>query len=202
MMPLQSCLRLPGALAILLVLASCIYTMPQLQVAPGAASAKLRYLAGPVNEAAFTHLYAIDTSPCPARPIERFVTGTGPSALLFTQAQEVSNVQMLGSSAKPEAMIRERLIPADKPFIFTVDGGDVATQYTSGFSCQHGGVFVPRVGGEYEIQFEARRTGPHCGVAVFRLQAGADGAVERIAEPSARMFLPRRDLKDYCRLKI
>jgi hypothetical protein len=105
---------------------------------------------------------------------------------------------MLGTSDKAEKYIRERLIPADKPFYYEVNAVQVAVQYVPGFSCTNSGVFMPKAGAEYELNYHVTYMGQECSVQVTELVPGEGGAVARRRVDTWHIFYPARNDRDYC----
>jgi hypothetical protein len=138
-------------------------------------------------------LYRIDTNRCPAKPQRQFVTSTLADPL-FGES-EVSPIEMTGTSGRRELNVRERVIPANAPFLFEVSARR-KTYRTPGVTCLVAGAFVPHQSGEYELSHTMDDQG--CQAQVFRISQEPDGNIRRTAEPTHRGVPALADL-EYCR---
>jgi hypothetical protein len=152
-------------------------------------SSKLRFR---TDTGARTILSRVDVSACPSVPTKEVVAITAED--LFNQG-EISKVEMIGGSGASETKIRERLILADKPFVYEIRTPAVMTDGAWVYPCSLSGVFVPRRDVQYELEYAVGNKG--CRSRLFRLSQGAAGEVVRGRELSHRQIKVFNDA-DYC----
>ena len=154
------------------------------------AQAKLRYIA---DVPYLTSLWRLDIASCESRPDlqQVAVTNQGP---IFGGANEVSQVDMIGSSSGEETRIRERKIHSNEPFIFSAWVSESSSIGIRGFSCLAYGRFEPVDGMQYELTFDTNRKS--CRIDVQVLTESSNGQIQRSPELT---FVPYRVPKTFDR---
>ena len=154
------------------------------------AQAKLRYIA---DVPYLTSLWRLDIESCGSKPDlqQVAVTNQGP---IFGGANEISQVDMIGSSAGEETTIRERKIHSNEPFIFSAWVSESSSIGIRGFTCLAYGRFEPVDGMQYELTFDTDRKS--CRINVQVLTESPSGAIQRSPELT---FVPYRVPKTFDR---
>lgn len=173
-------------LCVLSLLAGCApsYVAPTLEN-----SAKLRFKA---STGARTTLSRVHVSACPPAPEKEVVAITSDD--VFSPG-EVSKVGMIGGSEASEKRIRERLVPAGRPFFYEISTPAAKVEGAYVYACTLSGVFTPQLDAEYELEYAIGDR--QCSSGVFRLSKGGAGEVLRVRERSHRQVKVDKDA-DYC----
>ncbi|WP_162932085.1 hypothetical protein [Solimonas sp. K1W22B-7] len=99
------------------------------------------------------------------------------------QVRESGNtLGMVGYEAGPATQPIERLIPADRKFVFAIFRVQVMSAAVK--SCWLSMMFDPQPGAQYEVEYA--ETDQACGIGIYRLQRGPGQIVSRSPEPSAQ----------------
>jgi len=149
---------------------------------PDGPVAKLRFRTN--QDHGFTRLARIDTTNCPAGVKAQAVAAMHGKGL--NEQAEVSAVHMIGSTDKPEITIRERLIEAGRPFLFSVLGS-VATANAT-FNCNLMGRFDPEPSKEYELAYSLLIQERKCTAVIYVLGQETSGDVVRTRERTQKYF--------------
>jgi hypothetical protein len=194
------------AVAVMIGTEACAPMVP-LNVASNSPSAKLRYI-NSLNDGNGTLLQFRDLSVCPREPpLIRVATTTSPS-WISKGDPEVSNIEMFGSSSEPQVFIKERVIPADHPIVYIAIAIKAASPGVTGYSCENAGIFFPRSGHQYEIDYKTQSAGfrlpPVCEVSVHELKTvdSGFGPVQQIPLKSAHSVDLKKAKHDACSLFV
>jgi hypothetical protein len=140
--------------------------------------AMVRFL-GAANQS--VEVMAFDSAAC-ANPTLIGVVGNLSSNVGLSPAitQSGNTLGMIGYPATGAVQPIERLVGANKPFVFSIRRTDVAGHAKS---CYRSLVFTPDAGGQYEVGYDIGAEG--CDLHVVRLRQGASGPL-RLPEPTLR----------------
>lgn len=128
----------------------------------------------------FRHVKDLSRCPFVDAPV---VAGMAPGSMF--NPEEVSALTMIGTSGKPEKMIRERKVPAGQRLQLHAWVDRPSVPYVHGsYTCSLGVSFIPLADRQYEVSFVDQNK--QCTVSVRQLTLGASDVVVRNPEPSVQ----------------
>lgn len=154
--------------------------LPVLTTAPGTPTAMLRWK----TNASVGTMYRVNIQQCPSTPTMEIVA--------LSSDEELAALNMIDAHPKPRKRIKERLIPAGKPFVFLLHA------YEPSSHCDSAGVFVPKASVQYEVFHELGWNS--CQVQFVTLGLDANGYTTRTPVEEIRRLPFANDLKDYCQV--
>ena len=158
-----------------LALSGCVTTRPYVP-APVDQSARIRF-AGPQTSAVAVQVLGYPGGSCDA-PMDLGLIDGLPSKV------PAAAPTFPGAEEYREGSHFERLIPAGRPYLFTLGGRYASATLPTRWECTVTGSFVPQRGEAYEARDVW--VGERCSVELQLIRAGADGRALRQPEASAQ----------------